>query len=211
MGVAGVPFRSSCRLQNGTPLESNNRWDLHQRIKAKIFSRPQFLPESYPTLTSYQEQLRRRDGWFDWLVQQEFEMFMTVTYLGKDLGERQLDSLMRVQDAKMDDYWLGRRWASQPPQERAKIWGLVEQGPKGGHRHVHALFNRPRRVREAGGWRDQPHVVGQIFSAAMQQATGLPIDIRLQRIREDEQPLVVAYLLKRCLGSTHPILFGGGA
>jgi len=181
---------------------TNWREQARERITSKLFPKPAFLPEPYPSLDSYQSRLQRHDAWFVWTLPRDFE-YMTTVQFGEPRSEAQIAMAIRRLCALMDRYWLGRHWSRYPAGERTDYIGAVEEGPKRGHSHVHLLLRRPRSVVQRsveGSWREQAQArcLSCVFTDLARRKGVCPHgDVRFNRLNNEHDRMQAAsYVLK---------------
>ncbi len=178
---------------------TEHRPEFLRRIKAKLFPQPAFLPDAFPSPDSYQERLRRRDALFDWCLEHDPEFTVTLQF-GESVDDNHVAVRVEKFVALLDRYWLGAKWARQMTSERTWKVGVIEEGPKRGHTHVHLLIRRPCRLPRLSDWREreQGRFLSLHFTQLGRRKGICPRgNVRFDRLREaDDQVLAVSYALK---------------
>ena len=118
------------------------RQALH-RVAEKIFPSKLCLPYDDSGLDSYRARLDRQRNWFMFVLEQCFEMMVTIQF-NESLTEAQFRARVKRFDAFLNRYFLGRKWASFKAEDRVFFLAFGEANSSGSHVHAHILLRRPQ-------------------------------------------------------------------
>jgi hypothetical protein len=170
------------------------RQELRDRVDAARFPAPQGRYSVDPVPA----QIARQRAMFWFALQQEPEFLVTIKF-NDSLDDLQIQKRLRLFDAMLDRFFLGKRWAGFPSETRTFFIAFVERDRTSSGSHVHMLLRRPcnPKAEPMPPWKE-PVFLSSWFTRLGRGKGVCPRgDIKFQLFaREDDQEQATSYALK---------------
>ncbi|HTQ58340.1 MAG TPA: hypothetical protein VMI94_27950 [Bryobacteraceae bacterium] len=167
------------------------------RLAEILHPMPNFVPQPFVSLNSYQARLERQRAMPAWLQSLDLEYLVTIKF-NEELRFPEIWQRLKRIDAMLNHHWLGRDWQNFrrfPSPDRLFFVAFIERDRANYGVHAHLLLRRPR-----GAKVDHPRLHWRLPYIVTDKARRKGIcprgDIDIRQIEIESELATVDYCVK---------------